>query len=85
MPRQARIDAPDALQHVVIRGIERRGIFEDDRDREGFIERLSGLPQETATPWYDPDPASDSNKSTSGERPRVSYGQTPYRAGTSSE
>ena len=46
MPRQARIDAPGALHHIVIRGIERRGIFEDDEDRKDFLERLSGLLQE---------------------------------------
>lgn len=52
MPRQARIDAPGALHHIVVRGIERREIFEDDKDREDFLERLSGLLQETATPCY---------------------------------
>ena len=46
MPRQARIDAPGALHHIVIRGIERRGIFGDDKDRKDFLERLSGLLQE---------------------------------------
>ena len=29
MPRQSRIDAPGALHHVLIRGIERRKIFKD--------------------------------------------------------
>ena len=52
MPRNARIDAPGALHHIVIRGIERKAIFEDDDDREDFIDRLSGLLQETATPCY---------------------------------
>ena len=52
MPRQARIDAPGALHHIVIRGIERRGIFEDDEDRKDFLERLSGLLQEKDTPCY---------------------------------
>ena len=46
MPRQARIDAPGALHHIVIRGIERRGILEDDKDRIDFLGRLSGLLQE---------------------------------------
>jgi len=36
MPRQARIDAPGALHHIVMRGIEHREIFEDNRDREDF-------------------------------------------------
>ena len=38
MPRQTRIDAPGTLRHIVIRGIEQRGIFEDDKDREDFLE-----------------------------------------------
>ena len=46
MPRRARIDAPGALHHIVIRGIERKAIFKDDTDREDFIERLSRLLQE---------------------------------------
>ncbi len=32
MPRKARIDAPGALHHVMVRGIERRKIFQDDKD-----------------------------------------------------
>ena len=46
MPRRARIDAPGALHHIVIRGIEGKAIFKDDTDREDFIERLSRLLQE---------------------------------------
>jgi len=30
MPRKARIDAPGALQHIIIRGIERKAIFKKD-------------------------------------------------------
>jgi putative transposase len=52
MPRQARIDAPLALHHIIIRGIERKRIFEDDKDREDFLDRLSGLVEETMTPCY---------------------------------
>lgn len=33
MPRKARIDAPGALHHVIFRGIERRKIFRDNKDR----------------------------------------------------
>ncbi len=33
MPRQARLDAPDTLHHVMVRGLERRVIFRDDADR----------------------------------------------------
>jgi putative transposase len=52
IPRQAHIDAPGVLHHIVICGIERRGIFRDDKDRENFLERLSGLLQKSATPCY---------------------------------
>ena len=37
MPRKARLDAPGALHHIMIRGIERRKIFRDDGDREDFL------------------------------------------------
>jgi REP-associated tyrosine transposase len=49
MPRQARIDAPGALHHIIIRGIERRRIFTDDQDRDNFIERLGEIVRETKT------------------------------------
>ena len=52
MPRQARIDAPGALQHIIIRGIERTVIFKNDTDREDFINRLGNLLQETETACY---------------------------------
>jgi hypothetical protein len=32
MPRQSRIDAPGALQHIIVRGIERLNIFTDDSE-----------------------------------------------------
>ena len=32
MPRKARIDAPGAQHHIIVRGIERRKIFRDDVD-----------------------------------------------------
>ncbi len=43
MPGKARKDAPGALHHVIIRGIERRKIFRSDYDRENLITRLSEL------------------------------------------
>jgi REP element-mobilizing transposase RayT len=49
MPRKARIDAPSALHHILIRGIERRHIFTDDSDRDNFIERLGDIVAETKT------------------------------------
>jgi REP element-mobilizing transposase RayT len=49
MPRTARIDAPGALHHVIIRGIERRKIFLDDRDYADFLDRLADLIPATNT------------------------------------
>ena len=40
MPRQARLDAPGTLHHIMIRGIERRRIVDDGKDRKNFLERL---------------------------------------------
>jgi len=52
MPRQARIDAPNALHHIIVRGIERRKIFHDDGDRKSFLERLGSILLETSTSCY---------------------------------
>lgn len=52
MPRQARIDIPGLLQHVIVRGIERGKIFLDDIDRNQFVERLSALLAETDTDCF---------------------------------
>jgi len=46
MPRQARLDAPGVLHHVMVRGIERRAIFRDDADRAEFVARLAALVRE---------------------------------------
>ena len=50
-PRTARLDALGALHHVMIRGIERRKIFRNDKDREDFIERLETLCPASSTFW----------------------------------
>ena len=52
MPRLARLDAPGVLHHIMIRGIERRNIFKNDKDREDFLDRLSILLPETKTYCY---------------------------------
>lgn len=52
MPRKSRIDAPGALHHVIMRGIERSPLFRDAKDRENFIARLGGLLTETSTSCY---------------------------------
>jgi len=52
MPRQPRLDAPGLLQHVMARGIERRDIFKDDKDRNSFLDRLAIILEETQTQCY---------------------------------
>lgn len=52
MPRKTRIDAPGALHHIIIRGIERRAIFEDPQDYQNFIERLGNILTDSLTPCY---------------------------------
>jgi len=46
MPREPRLDTPGTLHHVMVRGIERRTIFENDRDREDFLDRQGQIIQE---------------------------------------
>ncbi len=45
----ARIDAPGALHHIIVRRIERRRIFSDDKDRDNFVERLGDIVTGTQT------------------------------------
>jgi putative transposase len=52
MPRKARIDAPGAVQHIIIRGIERKKIFRNDADRKNFTARLSTIVSQTQTTCY---------------------------------
>jgi len=52
MPRKSRIDAPGALHHIIVRGIERRKIFLDDTDRNNFLDRIGGIITETKTGCY---------------------------------
>jgi putative transposase len=49
MPRQARIDIVGVLQHVMVRGIDKKDIFINDRDRSEFVARLSHLLVKTGT------------------------------------
>ena len=44
MPRQSRIDAPGALHHIIIRGIEQNKIFVDNKD---YLVRKNELANET--------------------------------------
>jgi putative transposase len=52
MPRKARIDAPGALNHIIVRGIARGSIFDDDADRDFFIERLGAIISDTQTKCF---------------------------------
>jgi putative transposase len=47
MPRGSRLDAPGALHHVMVRGIEGRSIFADDVDRQEWVDRLATIGPET--------------------------------------
>jgi putative transposase len=67
MPRKARIDYPGGVNHLIVRGIERKRIFQDDRDRDAFLDRLGVPLLESKTScfawalllnhvfWYEPD------------------------------
>lgn len=52
MPRGARLDAPGTLHHVIVRGIEKRKIVKDDRDRRHFVSRLGRVAIKTETSVY---------------------------------
>ena len=52
MPRGARLDAPGTLHHVIVRGIEKRQIVDDDKDRENFVSRMGEIAMDTGTPIY---------------------------------
>ncbi len=49
MPRQARLDAPGTLHHVMVRGIEKRRIVDDRADRGVFVTRMGEAAAPTAT------------------------------------
>ena len=52
MVRKARIDAPGALHHIIIRGIERKPIFKDDVDCHNFLNRMGAILLESSTPCF---------------------------------
>lgn len=52
MARKARIDAPGALHHIIIRGIERKPIFRDNQDKDSFVKRLADILSESSTFCY---------------------------------
>ncbi len=52
MPRLARLDAPGVLHHVMGRGIEKKKIFFNNKDRNDFIGRVSGLAEDESMDIY---------------------------------
>jgi len=52
MPRKSRIDAPGTLHHIIVRGIDRKKIFKDDKDRNKFLDRLGSILTETKTTCF---------------------------------
>jgi len=52
MPRKSRIDVPGAVYDIIAKGIERKAIFRDDRDRADFLERLRTNLEERQIPCY---------------------------------
>jgi putative transposase len=52
MPRRSRIDVAGALHHVMARGIERGAVFQNDTDRDHFLERLKEILNDTKTICY---------------------------------
>jgi len=52
MPRQARLDTPGTLHHVIIRGIEKGKIVDDQNDHQNFVDRVGDLSIQTKTDIY---------------------------------
>ena len=52
MPRQARLDAPGALHHIMVRGNDRAKIFRDNEDKAKFLARLGKIVEETRCAVY---------------------------------
>ena len=52
MPRGPRLDAPGALHHVIIRGIERGAIVSDDDNRIEVVRRMGKLAKDSGTSVY---------------------------------
>ena len=43
MPRGPRLDVPGTLHHVIVLGIEKHLIIDDDNDREDFVTRIGSV------------------------------------------
>jgi len=74
MPRQAGIDASGALQHLIIREVEWRGIFKNDTDPDDFIDRLGNIALQSVPGRLNVLPQ---NKATTKQCPHI-YIYHPY-------
>lgn len=52
MPRQARKKSKSGIYHIMVRGINRQSIFEDDEDRRKFIETMKESVQRSEASIY---------------------------------
>ena len=52
MARSNRLDWTNAVHHVMARGIERRAVFEDDKDNAQFVSRIEKCLSETGVSIY---------------------------------
>ena len=52
MPKQARLDTPGTLHHVIIRGIEKKHIVDDVKDKKEFVFPRGDLSAEEKTTIY---------------------------------
>ncbi|NOQ21116.1 MAG: hypothetical protein GQ565_00505 [Candidatus Aegiribacteria sp.] len=52
MARSNRLDWKSAVHHVMARGIEKRAIFKDDRDKAQFVSRIEKCAAETGVSIY---------------------------------
>lgn len=43
MPRQARKKSKTGIYHIIFRGINRQILFEDDEDKEKFLDRSGNI------------------------------------------
>lgn len=52
MPRGSRIDSVDAVHHIMVRGVERKKIFDSNAERDHFILRMGEILLDTGTTCF---------------------------------
>ena len=52
IPLRPRLDAPDTLHHVMVSGLERKAIVQEDIDRTDFLVCLAALAEQGALTVY---------------------------------